>query len=71
MMKFFSSTKEFIDCKIIAIPGRYDYKPIAFGYQLNSPYAGVLDYHIKLTRRMVLLIKSLQNTKVAARIVQI
>ena len=49
-MIFFSSTKEFIDCKIIAIPGRYDYKPIAFGYQLNSPYAGVLDYHIKLTR---------------------
>ena len=44
------STKEFTDCEIIAIPGRYDYKPLAFGYQLNSPYAGVLDYHIKLTR---------------------
>ena len=46
----FRSTKEFIDCEIIAIPGRYDFKPLAFGYQLNSPYAGVLDYHIKLIR---------------------
>ena len=48
--ELYTRIKEFIDCEIIAIPGRYDFKPLAFGYQLNSPYAGVLDYHIKLTR---------------------
>ena len=32
------------------MPGRYDYKPLAFGYQMDSPYAGVLDYHIKLSK---------------------
>ena len=46
----FSTTKKFIDCEIIAIPGKYDYKLLAYGYQLNSPYAGALDYHIKLIR---------------------
>ena len=50
LKSLFRSTKEFIDCEIIAIPGRYDFKPLAFGYQLNFPYAGVLDYHIKLIR---------------------
>ena len=42
--------QEFVDCKILAAPGKYDFKPYAIGYQKNSPYAGMLDYHIEEMR---------------------
>ena len=47
--------QEFVDCKILAAPGKYDFKPYAIGYQKNSPYAGMLDYHIEEMRENGLL----------------
>ena len=49
--------KEYIDCKILATPGKYDFKPYAIGYQKNSPYAQMLDYHIEEMRESGVLDK--------------
>ena len=46
----FRTTQEFVDCSIIAAPGKYDFKPYAIGYQKHSPYAEMLDYHIEKMR---------------------
>ena len=46
----FRPKQEFVDCKIIAAPGKYDFKPYAIGYQKNSPYAEMLDYHLEKMR---------------------
>ena len=37
---------EYIDCKFIQIPGKYDPKDYAIAYQQNSVYAELLDYWI-------------------------
>ena len=37
---------EYIDCKFIQIPGKYDPVDYAIGYQQNSDYAEILDYWI-------------------------
>ena len=37
---------EYIHCKFIQIPGKYDPKDYAIGYQQNSVYAELLDYWI-------------------------
>ena len=42
--------EEYISCKFIAIPGKYDPKDYAIGYQLNSAYAGLFDYWITRMR---------------------
>ena len=47
----FRSTEEFINCKIVAAPGKYDIKPYAFGYQKDSPFAEMFDYHIEKMRQ--------------------
>ena len=44
------SDKRYVDCEIIALPGEYDPKSLAFAYQLNSSYAWIFDYHINLIR---------------------
>ena len=42
---------EYIYCKIVTIPGQtYDHKPYAIGYQKDSPYAEILDFHIDMMR---------------------
>ena len=42
---------EYIYCKIVTIPGQtYDHKPYAIGYQRDSPYAEILDFHIDMMR---------------------
>ena len=32
---------------MIAIPGRYDYKPYAYGFQKDSPYLQIFNHYIK------------------------
>ena len=42
---------EFVSCKIVIMPGgKFDYKPYAIGYQKDSPYNEILDYHINALR---------------------
>ena len=37
-------------CEILVIPGKYALSPYAFGYQKDSPYAEIFDYHIERMR---------------------
>lgn len=47
----FRVVPEYIDCKILIMPGgKFDYKPYALGYQKDSPYAEILDFHINMLR---------------------
>ena len=51
MFSSFRTTDEFVSCKMIATPGKYDFKSLAFGYQKNSPFADMFDYHIEKMRQ--------------------
>ena len=42
-----STYPEFLNCEIIAIPGKYNFKPFAFGFQKDSPYQGLFDFYVK------------------------
>ena len=46
----YRTTQEFVECKLVAAPGKYNFKPYAIGYQKHSPYAEMLDYHIEKMR---------------------
>ena len=35
-----------MDCRIVAVPSRYDLRPYAFGLQSGSPLLAALDYHL-------------------------
>ena len=48
-------TREFLDCKIIAVPGKYDFKPYAIGYQKDSPYTEMFDYYFDKMKQSGLL----------------
>ena len=37
-------------CQIKAIKAKYDVKPLAFGFQKDSPFAGLFNYHLKEMR---------------------
>lgn len=45
-----SPEPEFTSCQIIAIPGRYDVKPYAYGFQKNSPFLGIFNYYLNELR---------------------
>lgn len=38
---------EYTRCEVIAIPGKYNYLPFAFGFQKDSPYLGIFNYYLK------------------------
>ena len=40
----------YIDCELIWIPAKYDYKPYAYGFQKNSPWLDLFDFHLKEMR---------------------
>ena len=42
---------------MLAAPGKYDFKPYAIGYQKNSPFAEILNYHIEGMRESGVLDK--------------
>ena len=36
----------YINCKILATPGKYDFKPYAFGFQKDSPFLSLFNYNL-------------------------
>ena len=36
----------YINCKIVATPGKYDFKPYAFGFQKDSPFLPLFNYNL-------------------------
>ena len=41
---------EYVSCKIIAIPAKYDFKPYAYGFQKDSPYLPLFNHYLKEMR---------------------
>ncbi len=46
----FRSFQQYADCKIIAIPAKYDFKPYAYGMQKDSPFLPLFNYYLKEMR---------------------
>ena len=42
-----SVEKAYIDCEIVQIPTNYDYKPLAWGIQKDSPFIELFNYYLK------------------------
>ena len=36
----------YISCKIVAAPGKYDFKPYAYGVQKDWPFLAMFNYYI-------------------------
>ena len=36
----------YINCKILVTPGKYDFKPYAYGFQKDSPFLPLFDYYL-------------------------
>ena len=44
---FFSATKEFEDCLIVATEGQYFLRPYAWAFQKNSPYLDSFNFYLQ------------------------
>ena len=40
----------YINCKIVATPGKYDFKPSAYGFQKDSPFLPLFNYYLNEMR---------------------
>ena len=60
---FFSSSAfgAYTNCDVIAIPGKYNFKPYAYGFQKHSPYLGLFNYYLKEMREKGALKKILKK----------
>ena len=52
-----------MDCKIIAIPAKYNFKPYAYGFQKNSPFLPLFNYYLEEMREGGSLDKILEEYK--------
>ena len=46
----YASSPRFTNCKIVASPGKYGFRPTAIAYQKHSPYAEIFDYYFERMR---------------------
>ena len=59
---------QFADCEIIAIPGKYDVKPYAYGFQKDSPYLGPFNFYLKQLRERGTTKKILENYETRSQV---
>ena len=45
-----ASFKEYLDCKIIVAPGKYDFKPLTYGFQKDSQFLFLFNHFLKEMR---------------------
>ena len=43
----FRSFDVYVNCEILAIPAKYDFKPYAYGFQKDSPFLPLFNYYLK------------------------
>ena len=43
---FRRSFDAYINCKIVATPAKYDFKPYAYGFQKDSPFLPLFNYYL-------------------------
>ena len=46
----FRTFDAYAECKILALPAKYDVKPYAYGFQKDSPFLPVFNYYLKEMR---------------------
>ena len=56
-----STGKAYLDCKVIVLPAKYDVKPYSFGFQKNSPYVGLFNFHLKKMRERGVIKETLKK----------
>ena len=42
----FRNSDAYINCKIVATPGKYNLKPVAYGFQKDSPFLPLFNYNL-------------------------
>ena len=42
----FRNTDAYINCEIVATTGKYNFKPIAYGFQKDSPFLSLFNYNL-------------------------
>jgi hypothetical protein len=47
MIPLSRATAEYKNCQLKVIPGKYDFKPYAYGFQKDSPLLPVFNYFLK------------------------
>ena len=47
---FFRLIDAYINCKIVATPGKYNFKPVAYGFQKDSPFLPLFNYNLNKMR---------------------
>ena len=56
-----STGKAYLDCKVIVLAAKYDVKPYSFGFQKNSPYVGLFNFHLKKMRERGVIKETLKK----------
>ena len=46
----FRANDAFVNCKIVATPGKYNYKHIAYGLQKDSPFLPIFNYYLNVMK---------------------
>ena len=46
----FRANDAFVKCKIVATPGKYNYKHIAYGLQKDSPFLAIFNYYLDVMK---------------------
>ena len=50
MVFFCRNLDAYINCKIVATPGKYNFKPVAYGFQKDSPFLPLFNYNLNKMR---------------------
>ena len=45
-----STAKPYIDCEVVVLPANYDFKPLSYGFQKDSPYLGLFNFYLHKMR---------------------
>ena len=65
---YYRAYAEYSACEVIAIPAKYDFKPYAYGFQLNSPYLPIFNHYLKQMRENGKLGKILSEYEVQPQV---
>ncbi len=64
----YSSFPEYQKCEIIALPAKYQFKPLAFGFQKNSPYLPIFNFFMRQMKENGVMDKILEQYKIAKQV---
>ena len=65
---YYRTFPEYAACEVIAIPAKYDFKPLTYGFQKDSPYLPLFNYYMKDMREKGSLKQILNKYKAAPQV---